>query len=429
MLLIEGVREWVFFIGLFVLVFAYSVGEKYRQFSQLDFSKPQEIYAQVVLQYPKSVEKTLKNGTRKIEHYFVLKLSDTNNNIFYTTSKEDLKSIANRYIRLYGQIQKCSFLQFFKSCYVFAYSISLLHKRDYRDTIRDFIDKQHAQAAEGASAGNLYRALFIADPLDKQWRDVSNKLGLAHIIAISGFHLGVLSGVFYLVFAPLYRYCQHRYFPYRNEAYDLGALILILMFGYLLILDYQPSFFRSFVMAVLGFLIYYSGIRLLSFSLLFFVCLFCIALFPSLLINIGFILSVAGVFYIFLFIKHCPKMHKIFYAILFNFAIFFNIAPIVHYFFPYFTPYQLISIPVSIAFIVFFPLSLGLHALGFGGVMDKFLLQGAALNPPFIEYYAPGIFVLAYVGLSLCAIYSKKMYVLLNLWSIGFFIVLLWRYL
>ncbi|PAF49984.1 hypothetical protein BKH41_01410 [Helicobacter sp. 12S02232-10] len=427
--LIEGYREWLWVFGILSVVFACSLGFKYQQFLQLDFSKPQEIYAQVLLQYSKSKEKTLKNGLKKIETYSVLKLADSNGNIFYTTSKEDIKSIINRYVRVYGQMAKCSFIEFIKSCYLSAYGISLLHKRDYRDKIRDFIDAQHLNLNAYASLGNLYRALFIADPLDKNWRDISNKLGLAHIIAISGFHLGILSSFLYFLLVPFYRYFQKRYFPYRNEAYDLGALILCFMFGYLLLLDFQPSFFRSFVMAMAAFLVYCSGIRLLSFSLLLFVCLFCIAFSPRLLMNIGFILSVAGVFYIFLFVKYFPKMHFILYGIFFNLAIFFNIAPIVHYFFPYFSLYQLASIPVGIVFVVFFPLSLGLHFFGFGNMFDDFLLQAFLIHPPFIEYYAPTWFVLAYVGISLGAVYSKRIYLFLNVCSIGFFIFLLLKYL
>ncbi|PAF44316.1 ComEC/Rec2 family competence protein [Helicobacter sp. 11S02596-1] len=434
--LIDGYKEWLVVGGILLLVFVANLGLKYSQFLQLDFAKPQDITAQVLLQYPKTKEKTLKNGNKKTETYFVLKLIDSNANVFYTISKEDIKDITNRYVRVYGQFKECSFLEFMKSCYVNAYRIALLHKRDYRDKIREFIDSQHSStpneafsSSDEVSVGNLYRALFIADPLAKSWRELSNKLGLAHIIAISGFHLGILSGFFYFLFAPIYRYFQKRYFPYRNEAYDLGAVILCLMFGYLLLLDFQPSFFRSFVMAGVAFLVYYSGMRILSFASLLFVCLFCVAISPSLAFNIGFILSVAGVFYIFLFLKYFPKMHFILYAICLSLAIFFNISPIVHYFFPYFSLYQFVSIPVGFVFVIFFPLSLGLHFFGLGGLFDDFLLHALTLKPPFISYITPMWFVLFYVGLSLGAVYSKGAYWLLNVCSLGFFIFLLLKYL
>lgn len=437
--LIDGKKEWFFVISALICIFICNLGVKYYQYSKLDFDSPQEIFGQIILQYPKTKEKELKNGDKKISHYFVLKISDFDGNVFYTTSKEDLKNITNRYGRFYGRLSKCDFTQFLKSCYFNVYGISLLHKRDYRDKIREFIDFQHpiktssSESKDFANAenlvGNLYRALFIADPLHKDWRDLSNTLGLSHIIAISGFHLGILSAFLYAIFCPLYRYFQKRYFSYRNEAYDLGVVILGFMFAYLLLLDYQPSFFRSFVMAAMGFLVYFSGVRLVSFPLLLFVCLFCIAFSPRLIFNIGFILSVSGVFYIFLFMKHFPKIPKIPYWICFNFAIFYNIAPIVHYFFPYFSPYQLISIPVGIVFVVFFPLSLVLHFFHLGYFLDDFFWRMLVVKPPFIEYYAPLWLSISYVGLSLLAIFSHKAYWLLNISSIGFFVFLVLKYL
>lgn len=420
--------KWVFLI--FLVFFTLNLSLKYYQYKKLDFKQPQEIFAQVLLQYQKSKEKQLKNGTTKTDTYHVLKLIDNNGNTFYTTSKEDLKNIINRFVRIYGKIKDCDFLEFFKSCYIISYDISLLYQKDFRDNIRDFIDYQHQDFGikQTNIIGNLYRALFIADSLDKRWRDISNVLGLAHIIAISGLHLGILSTFLYLVFRPLYSFFHHRYFPYRNQAYDLGALILLFMFGYLLILDYQPSFLRAFIMSMIGFLLYFSGVRLISFSLLLFVCLICIALFPALIFNIGFILSVSGVFYIFLFIKYFPKTNKILYWICFNFAIFFNITPISQYFFPYFSPYQLVTIPVGLIFVIFFPVSLVLHSIGLGFLFDNLLIKSLELKIPYIEYYNPLWSTLFYTFISLGAIWFRILYFVIMILSIGFFIFLLIKF-
>lgn len=429
--LVSGLKQWGFVIGFLFMLCLLNLGIKYYQFSKLDFDSPQSITAQVSLQYLKTKVEEEKHKDSRSYNYFVLKITDSNNNHFYTTSKEDIISVINRYVRVYGQIKKCSFLQFLKSCYMTSYSISLLHKRDYRDKFRNYIDKQHEDKNQNEKnlVGNFYRTLFMADTLELEWRNISNKLGLAHIIAISGFHLGILSAVLYVLFCLPYRFFQRRYFTYRNEAYDLGFLILICMFGYLLILDYQPSFFRSFIMASLGFWVYFSGIRLLSFSLLFFTFALCIAIFPTMLLNIGFILSVSGVFYIFLFIKYFPKISKIPYWIYFNLSIFLNITTITHYFFPYFSLYQLISIPVSIVFIIFFPLSLVLHFMGVGGFIDSFLLQTLSIDIPFIEYYTPIWWGIFYVGISLLAIRYLIFYWLMNLLSLGFFVFLLLKFL
>lgn len=46
---------------------------------------------------------------------------------------------------------------------------------------------------------------------------------------------------------------------------------------------------------------------------------------------------------------------------------------VAHAFFPMFSPYQLFSIPLGLIFIVFFPLSLFLHAVGLGSLLDNIL--------------------------------------------------------
>lgn len=69
-------------------------------------------------------------------------------------------------------------------------------------------------------------------------------------------------------------------------------------------------FFRAFLMGLLGFLACFFGVRLLSFKLLILACCIAIALLPKLLFSVGFLLSVCGVWYIFLFLKHAQAFFK-----------------------------------------------------------------------------------------------------------------------
>ncbi|CCF81630.1 DNA transfer protein [Helicobacter bizzozeronii CCUG 35545] len=71
---------------------------------------------------------------------------------------------------------------------------------------------------------------------------------------------------FYALFKIPYTFLQQRYFPYRNRTYDLGVLVLLVMGVYLVLLDFQPSFLRAFVMAVGAFALFFSGVELLSFA-------------------------------------------------------------------------------------------------------------------------------------------------------------------
>lgn len=416
--LFSGVGQWAFVIITLVLIFASRVGWEYYKFAQLPFESPSEIKAQVLLQY----QKTKPDKPNK--PYNVMKLQ-SQGHIFYITSYDDLKDLQGRFLRVWGKVdKKCDFLDYFKSCFFVAFSISLMPKREFSEPLKHYFAMQHSSEFQAS----LFGALFFADSLNKKWRDVANRLGLAHIIAISGFHLGVLSAFLFAIFAPIYRFFQARFFSYRNEFYDLGAIILLFMCGYLVLLDFTPSFLRALVAGIVGFLLIFWGLEIISFKLLALVGLICIAIFPNALFNIGFALSMAGVFYIFLFVRHCPKIPIILYFTLFNIVIFFSITPIVHYFFPYFSPYQLVSIPVSVGFVVFFPLMIVLHIFGFGGIFDRWLDMVVNLQIPSIDYYLSLPLTLIYVTLSLGAIASKKIYIAMLICAISFWGYLLWRF-
>lgn len=416
--LFSGVGQWGRALCVIALIFVARVGWEYHKYANLPFDTPSEIYTQVLLQYTKT------KPEKPNKPYTVMKLA-SQGHTFYTTSRDDLKDLQGRFIRVYGKVdKKCDFLDYFKSCFFIAFSISLMPKREFSAPLKDYFASQH----ESAIQASLFGALFFADSLRKEWRNVANKLGLAHIIAISGYHLGVLSAFLFAIFTPPYRFLQRRFFSYRNEFYDLGALILLCMCGYLVLLDFTPSFLRALVAGAIGFLLIFWGLEILNFKLLGLVGLICIALFPTALFSIGFILSMAGVFYIFLFVRHCPKMPILWYFVAFNVVIFFSITPLVHYFFPYFSPYQLVSIPVSVAFVVFFPLMIILHIFGFGGIFDKWLdmLVNAAI--PSIDYYLSLPLTLCYVLLSFSAIISKKCYIAMLICAFVFWGFLLFRF-
>ncbi|EJC12199.1 competence family protein [Helicobacter pylori Hp P-25] len=279
------------------LLLAINLYLEYLNHQKLDFSKPTSLNAQILLQYPK---------TKDQKTYFVLKLQ-SKGMIFYTTIKEPLKNLQYRHAQFFGKIKPCSFLESLKSCFFQTYSFSLTRKQDFKSHLRHFIDSAHSNAL----VGNLYRALFIGDNLNKDLRDKANALGINHLLAISGFHLGILSASVYFLFSLFYTPLQKRYFPYRNAFYDIGVLVWVFLLGYLLLLDFLPSFFRAFLMGLLGFLACFFGVRILSFKLLVLACCIAIALLPKLLFSVGFLLSVCGVWYIFLFLKHTQIFLKI----------------------------------------------------------------------------------------------------------------------
>lgn len=295
--LLSTPKEYLWCGVVLSLLLAINLYLEYLNYQKLDFSKPTSLSAQILLQYPK---------TKDQKTYFVLKLQ-SKGMIFYTTIKEPLKNLQYRHAQFFGKIKPCSFLESLKSCFFQTYSFSLTRKQDFKSHLRHFIDSAHSNAL----VGNLYRALFIGDSLNKDLRDRANALGINHLLAISGFHLGILSASVYFLFSLFYIPLQKRYFPYRNAFYDIGVLVWVFLLGYLLLLDFLPSFFRAFLMGLLGFLACFFGVRILSFKLLVLACCIAIALLPKLLFSVGFLLSVCGVWYIFLFLKHTQIFLKI----------------------------------------------------------------------------------------------------------------------
>ncbi|RVY29046.1 ComEC family DNA internalization-related competence protein [Helicobacter pylori] len=401
------------------LLLAINLYLEYLNYQKLDFSKPTSLNAQILLQYPK---------TKDQKTYFVLKLQ-SKNMIFYTTIKEPLKNLQYRHVQFFGKIKPCSFLESLKSCFFQTYSFSLTRKHNFKSHLRHFIDSAHSSAL----VGNLYRALFIGDSLNKDLRDKANALGINHLLAISGFHLGILSTSVYFLFSLFYTPLQQRYFPYRNAFYDIGVLVWVFLLGYLLLLDFLPSFFRAFLMGLLGFLACFFGVRLLSFKLLVLACCIAIALLPKLLFSVGFLLSVCGVWYIFLFLKHTQAFFKTssflarsFQVISLSALVFLNMLIVAHAFFPMFSPYQLFSIPLGLIFIVFFPLSLFLHAVGLGSLLDHILSM--PLTIPTISILSPLWLLGAHLFLTILSVRFFKVYLSMNVLSAGFFLYCCYQY-
>ncbi len=218
--------------GVFLsLLLAINLYLEYLNYQKLDFSKPTSLNAQILLQYPK---------TKDQKTYFVLKLQ-SKGMIFYATIKEPLKNLQYRHAQFFGRIKFCSFLESLKSCFFQTYSFSLTRKQDFKSHLRHFIDSAHSSAL----VGNLYRALFIGDSLNKDLRDRANALGINHLLAISGFHLGILSMSVYFLFSLFYTPLQKRYFPYRNAFYDIGVLVWVFFARVFIAIRFFTLFFQG----------------------------------------------------------------------------------------------------------------------------------------------------------------------------------------
>lgn len=404
--LFVGFWQWFLFgivlLGLFCLSFAW----EYHSFLAFKNSGYREdismVYATVLNQY----EKTSDKGT-----YHVLKLRMDNGKIFYTTTRDKIKNLTHKELRLNLINSKIGFWDYLRGFYAFSIYTELLPtQHGIKERMRAYIAKQH----ESPILSGLYQTLFLADTLPFAWRNNISALAITHLLAISGFHYGVLSlFVLLLIYFP-YSALQRRFFPYRNAFFDIGICTLIFGGFYLLLLQNSPSFLRAFAMAIFAFFLAFCGIRVLSLLSLALTALFSLVLFPSLLFSLGFWFSIAGVFYILLFGQY-NGFAGLKNICMLQYGIFTFMLPLSHLFFAPFSPYSILSIPLTLAFVVFYPLSIMLHLLGIGDMFDALLLAFLDVSLPIAHLQTPPALFGIWALLSLLAIAHKRFFVFLNL--------------
>lgn len=415
-------KEIIALCVLCVGIFAFNVALEWLKFKDFKESKHQNLQNVRVLQ---SYEKTNKKGRT----YRVLKL-EAKDFSFYTTTKleNDIKRHQNLNLRIINTgVNFKDYLS--KSFYMPSYDFNITNPDTTpRNAIMSYFLKQH----QDEKIIEFYGALFFALPVSLQLRTDVNYYGIAHLIAISGYHIALIFSLIFFVFAPVYGFFQRRYFPYRNARFDLSVGIFVFLLFYAYLIGFVPSYIRSLVMALWGFYLLIKNVKILSFVNLFLSVLLCLALFPQLLFSVGFLFSVMGVFFIFLYLHHFAKFwrggwfNNAINVILLNIWTFFAmIVPVLH-FFPLVSFQQILAIFLSAVFVVFYPVVLVLHLMGFGGLLDTALGAFFSFKMYAIDLPLPLWLFLAYLVLSLCSIGSKALALLCVSLNLIPFIMLLW---
>ena len=278
------------------------------------------------------------------------------------------------------------------------------------------IEKQH----ENSMISSFYKAIFFATPLDKELRKQVSSLGVSHLIALSGFHLAILSALLFFLLRPFYRVAQQRYFPYRFDLYDVGFMVLVILAWYVWFVDAPPSLIRSYAMMFMAWVLLVLGMELISFTFLMTIVLLLLVIFPKMLLSLAFWFSVMGVFYIFLLLQYFSHLNKYLITLLISFGIFVLMLPIVHMVFPVVNPLQLTSPFLSLGFSFFYPTSMGLHLIGQGDMFDSLLLKLFTLKSNESLYLLTPLFGAGYLLFSLGAVYSKKLFYFLFFLAFGF---------
>ncbi|NLK66146.1 MAG: ComEC/Rec2 family competence protein [Campylobacteraceae bacterium] len=356
------------FLFLFLVLFIYALNLAYQYHKFEEFKETKFIEATVEHSYLK---------TKNERTYRVLKLK-TSHFSFYTTTKKE--SVIARYDRLSLGIRtdKVSFKDYIKkSFYMPSFKIKKLEKKPkFKDKIINFIENQH----DNPKIKELYATLYLATPISKELRNDVTKWGIAHVVSISGFHLSIIFATFFLLITPIYRFFQSRFFPYRSSYFDISVVAFLAMIGYLFLLDFAPSFLRSLLMGLLGFLFLSKNLRILSFWTLFLTIILSVAIFPNLVFSIGFYFSCLGVFYIYLYMHHFKfefgsrASNFALNVVVFNIYVYFAMNIPVYHFFDTLAFSQIAVIPIGYIFTIFYPVSAFLHLIGQGGLMDEWLL-------------------------------------------------------
>lgn len=346
--------------------------------------------------------------TKGKKRYQVLKLHSDEGLTFYTTQyrKEDFN-----HKRLRLQIFPNKHIGFTDYLGTFYVKSKIKHQELLPHTFKDTLLEKVASQHQDVSLQSFYNAIFFATPLEKELREKISMLGVSHLVALSGFHLGILWGLVYGLLLLLYRPLQQHYFPYRHALFDVGLAAILFLGTYVWFVDFPPSLVRSYAMVLVGWVVVLLGMELLSFTFLATIVLALVALFPSLLVSLSFGLSVAGVFYIFLLLQYSKGVKTWIISLIYiPLGIFILMLPIVHAVFGVTSVYQLLSPLLSLLFVPFYPLVIGLHLLGFGDLLDTVLSGLFAMPQESRESLLPLWAMLVYSGLSIGAIWSKKLF-------------------
>jgi len=403
---------FLIFFAFVVLIFSLS----YCYYEYTKFTSQKKIYlnADVLLHYSKH------KGSK---HYDVLKLQTKDGMVFYTTAKNRDDNLRGKMVRLILFPSRIKFKDFLTTPYIPSYILRVLESKTLRMQVFEEIKKQHTDPW----INEFYGALFLALPISKSLRKVVTRLGVNHLLALSGFHMGFLWLIVYSFLSVIYKPLQQRFFPYRHRLLDLGLVTILILGSYLIFVGTPPSLLRAYAMVIIGWATLLAGIELLSFTFLAVCVIWLIALFPGLFFSIGFWLSVSGVFYIYLFLHYAKHWSKWAIFIVLNLWVYLMMLPIIHTFFDLFSLYQLSSIALTLIFSIFYPLIIVMHILGIGGLFDGLILNLFSLPNPQSEVYVltPLWFLTGFIVLSLLAIRWRKVLYIQIIVALGWFVFLI----
>lgn len=255
--------------------------------------------------------------------------------------------------------------------------------------------------------------------VDKEDIERINKLGISHLIAVSGFHIGLIfTGMTFIL----------KKFSNKRISTNIS---LIISFIYISIIDFPISSIRAFLMILILNLGIILEKRIDTANILGFVGVLILIFNPQMIYNLGFILSFTGVLSILFFSNQISTKNKIMKNLSLIIGIFLGTTPININHFNYFSISSIVSniiavLPFSIALytsiigILIFPLTKELSKLSFlisneaidimNRFLDMFYIKGIEMNSmSFIETILIYFIIISSIYFEFYDVFSYKL--------------------
>jgi competence protein ComEC len=408
--LLSSKKDWFYFLVFFITLIFINFSFEYKNYQNFISKNIQKVEVNIINQY-KKISKSNKD-------YYVLKCKNSDLSFYTTSWNKDLDNLLYKKVSLKIITKNISFYDYLKGFFAPSFDIKIIYHDNIKKDISNHIKNQH----DNIFLQEFFSAIFLATPISKEFRELANIWGISHIIAISGYHLGIIASFLYFIILYPYKLIQQNLFPYNNRRKTILYMTIFILIFYLYFLDFVPSLFRSFIMYSLGVFLFIRHINIFSFNTLLITILIAISIFPKILFSLGFWLSISGVFYIYLYIQYFSYLNKFVSFILFNFFIYMAMMPIVHNFFPIFSYYQLLSPFLTMSFAIFYPIEIILHIFQVGNLLDKYLINLLNIDYELKNVYINFYLFLFYIFISLISIFYKIAFYILLFFMTSFFI-------
>ena len=153
------------------------------------------------------------------------------------------------------------------------------------------------------STTGIVKAILLGDKseINRNTRQEFAVTGVAHILAVSGFHVGIIAGILFWLFSF-----------FRNEKVKF-ILISISLFTYIYFVDFQPSAVRAGIMIILFLFALLIQRKANPINIIATTVILVLAFNPSGLYSVGFQMSIAAISGIFLLYKHFNNFFQKFF--------------------------------------------------------------------------------------------------------------------